>query len=142
MRCAEPHFFTYTSEKEISHTGSCGKSRKGVHLEKRITGNGLTSTDGPLTKGKAMVADAPRPACAVECCIKDGQQGSERFPSSPKTTSESCLAMTRQPIMVPLPSHRHKQWGQLGEILGGVRYPEGGASRRSVCRHGSGSSVE
>ena len=26
--------------------------------------------------------------------------------------------------MVPLPSHRHNQWGQLGEILGGVKVPE------------------
>ena len=34
--------------------------------------------------------------------------------------------------MVPLPSHSHKQWGQLGEILGGVRRPERGASRGSV----------
>ena len=28
-----------------------------------------------------------------------------------------------------LSSHSFKQWGQLGEILGGVRFPEGGASR-------------
>jgi len=39
--------------------------------------------------------------------------------------------------MVPLPSHSPdffwiKQWGQLGEILGGVRFPERGASRGSV----------
>ena len=25
--------------------------------------------------------------------------------------------------MVPLPSHSLKQWGQLGEILGGVKFP-------------------
>ena len=35
-----------------------------------------------------------------------------------------------------LSSHRLKQWGQLGEILGeilgGVRFPEGGASHWSV----------
>ena len=31
-----------------------------------------------------------------------------------------------------LSSHRFKQWGQLGEILGGVRFPEGGASHWSV----------
>ena len=39
--------------------------------------------------------------------------------------------------MVPLPSHspalcRITQWGQLGEILGGVKGPERGASRGSV----------
>ena len=34
--------------------------------------------------------------------------------------------------MVPLPSHSLKQWGQLGEILGGVRFPERGASRGPV----------
>ena len=28
-----------------------------------------------------------------------------------------------------LSSHSYTQWGQLGEILGGVRFPEGGASR-------------
>ena len=28
-----------------------------------------------------------------------------------------------------LSSHSLKQWGQLGEILGGVRFPESGASR-------------
>ena len=26
-------------------------------------------------------------------------------------------------VMILLPSHSHKQWGQLGEILGGVRVP-------------------
>ena len=31
-----------------------------------------------------------------------------------------------------LSSHRLKQWGQLGEILGGVRFPEDGASHWSV----------
>ena len=35
--------------------------------------------------------------------------------------------------MILLPSHRLKQWGQLGENLGGVRFPERGASRGSVC---------
>jgi len=28
-----------------------------------------------------------------------------------------------------LSSHSFTQWGQLGEILGGVRFPEGGANR-------------
>ena len=31
-----------------------------------------------------------------------------------------------------LPSHSHKQWGQLGEILGGGRFPERTAKRGSV----------
>ena len=49
----------------------------------------------------------------------------------------------RPPIMVPLPSHSLKQWGQLGEILGGVRFPECGANRSAyLTAHGSGSSVE
>ena len=30
--------------------------------------------------------------------------------------------------MVPLPSHSLKQWGQLGEILGGVKFPERSAN--------------
>ena len=34
----------------------------------------------------------------------------------------TCLAMTA-PALVLLPSHSHTQWGQLGEILGGVQFP-------------------
>ena len=33
-----------------------------------------------------------------------------------------CLAMTA-PALVLLSSHSHTQWGQLGEILGGVQFP-------------------
>lgn len=44
--------------------------------------------------------------------------------------------------MVPLSSHSFKQWGQLGEILGGVRFPECGAHRSLADRPAWGSSVE
>lgn len=37
-------------------------------------------------------------------------------------------------IMVPLSSHSLKQWGQLGEILGGVRFPECGVRRSLAVR--------
>ena len=40
--------------------------------------------------------------------------------------------------MVPLPSHSLKQWGQLGEILGGVRVPECAARRSSVTAYAWG----
>jgi hypothetical protein len=36
--------------------------------------------------------------------------------------------MTRQPVNF-LSSHSLKQWGQLGENLGGVKFPKSGASR-------------
>lgn len=53
-----------------------------------------------------------------------------------------CLAMTA-PALVLLPSHSYTQWGQLGEILGGVRVPMGAAKRRFVQPPDSpGSSVE
>jgi len=35
--------------------------------------------------------------------------------------------------MVPLPSHRLNQWGQLREILGGVRHPECAAEHSSIA---------
>ena len=35
--------------------------------------------------------------------------------------------------MVPLPSHRLNQWGQLGEILGGVKVPECAARHSSAA---------
>lgn len=38
------------------------------------------------------------------------------------------------PTMVPLPSHRLNQWGQLREILGGVRHPECVAKHSSIDR--------
>lgn len=38
------------------------------------------------------------------------------------------------PTMVPLPSHRLNQWGQLREILGGVRHPECAAKHSSIDR--------
>lgn len=38
------------------------------------------------------------------------------------------------PIMVPLSSHRLNQWGQLREILGGVRHPECAAKHSSIDR--------
>ena len=40
--------------------------------------------------------------------------------------------------MVPLPSHRLNQWGQLGEILGGVKVPECAARHSPAAAHSLG----
>ena len=44
--------------------------------------------------------------------------------------------------MVPLPSHSLKQWGQLGEILGGVKFSDETPSLVLCAAHAWGSSVE
>ena len=48
--------------------------------------------------------------------VASGSVGSENRPWP------TCLAMTA-PALVLLPSHSFTQWGQLGEILGGVQDP-------------------
>ena len=55
------------------------------------------------------------------------------YPSEPHRLWQAA-PRPRPPTMIPLPSHRLKQWGQLGEILGGVRFPECDASRSPVVR--------
>lgn len=44
--------------------------------------------------------------------------------------------------MVPLPSHRLNQWGQLREILGGDKRPECAAKHSSIDRPRPGISVK
>ena len=62
----------------------------------------------------------------------------------PKAGMAACLAMIPSAYNgTILSSHSRKQWGQLGEILGGVRFPMGAARRRFVQPpDGPGSSVE
>ncbi|GAA6455511.1 hypothetical protein K200098A10_20620 [Flavonifractor plautii] len=40
-----------------------------------------------------------------------------------RDSQESCPTLAGNPVMILLSSHSRKQWGQLGEILGGVRFP-------------------
>ena len=49
-------------------------------------------------------------------------------PTQPKAALAGCFAMIPS-ALYSLSSHSLKQWGQLGEILGGVRFPESGANR-------------
>ena len=61
--------------------------------------------------------------------VNDGQMykvPSETHPAKSRHRSLSC----NDPVsLYSLSSHSRKQWGQLGEILGGVRFPESGANR-------------
>ena len=54
--------------------------------------------------------------------VVSGSVGSENRPWP------TCLAMTA-PVLVLLSSHSYTQWGQLGEILGGVKVPRRAAKR-------------
>jgi hypothetical protein len=46
--------------------------------------------------------------------------------SHPAKSSSGKLFCDDPSALYSLPSHSLKQWGQLGEILGGVRFPESG----------------
>ena len=75
--------------------------------------------------------------------VNDGHVRCRAGPSIQKQLRQAALPRPHSPIMVPLPSHSLKQWGQLGEILGGVGIPERGASCGLVIRPVAwGSSVE
>ena len=66
--------------------------------------------------------------CAETTCvglsyINDGQSKVHSGSIRPKSRLwRACFAMTASALVL-LSSHSHKQWGQLGEILGGVRFP-------------------
>ena len=69
-------------------------------------------------------------------------EGAQRYPFIQKRLWQAVSPRPHLPIMVPLSSHSFKQWGQLGEILGGVRFPECGAHRSLADRPAWGSGVE
>ena len=91
-----------------------------------------TSADErPLRKGQSDAGGCAKTTCA-DTCIKDGKEGAERYPSVHKTAcgglfriaaGDTGPTLVSNLIMILLSSHSHKQWGQLGEILGGVRFP-------------------
>ena len=71
-----------------------------------------------------------------ESALKTAEEGAERYPSVHKTAcgglfriaaGDTGPTLVSQLVMILLPSHSRKQWGQLGEILGGVQDPWSGS---------------
>lgn len=94
-----------------------------------ISGDWITSADKPI-KRKAMRQ------------VRQDPLGKEVNPQ-PAASDEHSAQSSRGrlfrnnlilPTMVPLSSHRLNQWGQLREILGGVRHPECAAKHSSIDR--------
>ena len=118
-----------------------------MHFENRISGNWITSADEPWIKDKRCGGRA-------KTTCRNGEREREfdsprRFlskglkircpavPVHPKAAVASCIAMPSFAYNgTPAQPQPHffeiTQWGQLGEILGGVRFPERGASRGPV----------
>ena len=70
-------------------------------------------------KGTSDAAGARRPLVQAEVCINDGQQSASGS-TQPKAAPAGCFAMTLSAYNgTPVPHRRE----QLGEILGGVRFP-------------------
>ena len=105
--------------------GFLSNHRKSVlNLLKYISRSGNTSAGVPC-KDRELASDIGKRAMTHLCraiCINAARKvvsGSVRPENRPWPT---CLAMTA-PALVLLPSHSYTQWGQLGEILGGVQFP-------------------
>ena len=90
----------------------------------------ITSVDGPRRGGQAMRQvrqDSPVRKPPHERRPYKVTSGTHSAQSSfGKLSCDDTVSL------YSLSSHSFTQWGQLGEILGGVRVPEGGASRRSA----------
>ena len=105
--------------------GFLSNHRKSVlNLFKYISRNGNTSAGVPC-RDRELASDIgetrddpPVQSICINAARKvvSGSVGSENRPWP------TCLAMTA-PVLVLLPSHSYTQWGQLGEILGGVKVP-------------------
>ena len=102
--------------------GTLKNTAYGSHIRRRIT-----SADGPLTRGNSDAAGARRLTCADTL----HKRRPRKVTSGPHPAKSSSGRLFRNDttILYSLSSHSLKQWGQLGEILGGVRFPESGASR-------------
>ena len=105
------------------------------HLENRITGSKITSADVPGEKRDKRCEGCAKTTCgAVEKMaarlfsfkrfVKDGQIRCKAVPFHSKAALASCFAMTASAYNGTPAQPQHTQWGQLGEILGGVRFPE------------------
>ena len=95
-----------------------------LYLLKYISRSGNTSAGVPCKRqriGKRHWKTRDDPPVQFICInaarkVASGSVGSENRPWP------TCLAMTA-PVLVLLPSRSYTQWGQLGEILGGVKDP-------------------
>ena len=92
----------------------------------------------PLTRGsregaEATLEDARRPPVRARPASKTARKV-QSGPIRPQNSlwravshcdwfSKTGPTLVSNLVMILLPSHRRKQWGQLGEILGGVRFP-------------------
>ena len=124
------------------------------HLENRIPGSKITSADVPGEKRDNRCEGCAKTTCGAaektatslfpfQRFVKDGQVRCKAVPIHSKAALASRFAMIASVYNGTPAQPQHTQWGQLGEILGGVRFPEqiarfGFASRPSAW----GSSVE
>ena len=125
-----------------------------VNLENRITGSKITSADVPGEKRDKRCEGCVKTTCGAaedrairlfsfKCFVKDGHIRCKAVPIHSKAALASRFAMIASVYTGTPAQPQLTQWGQLGEILGGVRFPEqiarsGFASRPNVW----GSSVK
>jgi len=90
-----------------------------------ISGNGIRPLARGPEKGHSDHGGCAKTTCADDVCIKDGQVRCRAVSIRPESSTGKlfCNDLVSNLIMILLPSHSLKQWGQLGEILGGVRFP-------------------
>ena len=86
----------------------------------------------PEREAEATLEDAPRPPVQTKSASKTANQGAERFPSVQKAACGGLFRIVsgftqsdpHQQSSNDTPAHiKTTLWGQLGEILGGVRFP-------------------
>ena len=105
------------------------------NLENRIPGSKITSADVPGEKRDKRCEGCAKTTCGAaektaaslfpfQCFVKDGQVRCKAVPIHSKAALASRLAMTASVYNGTPAQPQHTQWGQLGEILGGVRFPE------------------
>ena len=95
-----------------------------MYLLKYISRSGNTSAGVPCTDRELAsdIGESRDDPPVQKNCINAARKV-DSGPVRPGSRSwPICLAMTA-PALVLLPSHSYTQWGQLGEILGGVRFP-------------------
>ena len=106
-----------------------------MNLENRITGSKITSEDVPGEKRDKRCEGCAKTTCGAaektaaslfpfQRFVKDGQIRCKAVPIHSKAALASRFAMTASVYNGTSAQPQHTQWGQLGEILGGVRFPE------------------
>ena len=107
-----------------------------LDLENRISGSKITSADVPGEKRDKRCEGCAKTTCGAaektaaaslfpfQRFVKDGQVRCKAVPIHSKAVLASCFAMTASAYNGTPAQPQHTQWRQLGEILGGVRFPE------------------